>query len=114
MLALVLVQPLDLGVKHGGGIYRISRVFQDVLSESHFDVILSLAPRSATPLMCLLPTPEGAMGAGTCAKTCVRALSRGMLELAQLENKARFKNFTDNTRDFNQALTEGTFLFTMH
>jgi hypothetical protein len=32
-----------------------------------------------------------------------------MLELAQLENKARFKNFTDNTRDFNQALTEGTF-----
>ena len=32
-----------------------------------------------------------------------------MLELAQLENKVRFKNFTDNTRDFNQALTEAFF-----
>jgi hypothetical protein len=32
-----------------------------------------------------------------------------MLELAQFENKARRKNFTDNTRDFNQAITEAFF-----
>jgi uncharacterized protein len=32
-----------------------------------------------------------------------------MLEPASPENKASSKNFTDNTRDFNQTLTEATF-----
>src|SRR5271170_7273675 len=61
--------------------------------------------------VCVLP--QGAMALQISANSELEHYSRRMLEPASPENKASSKNFTDNTRDFNQTLTEATF-FTLH